>query len=171
MQHLSDESSHELESEAAIMAGLRHDNIVGFRGFCYESPHYAIVMEYLPMGSLYQLLHSNQVVDWETRVHISVGAGAGLVYLHSKNILHRDIKSLNILVEDKHGKLHGKLTDFGLSRIKTDTIASSSAKGLSGTLAWMAPELFDDACYQRAADVYSFAVVLWEIASRNTQFA
>lgn len=171
IKNFDEATLRELEKESDIMASLRHDNIVAFRGFCSEAPHYAIVMEYMPMGSLYQLLRSEKVLDWETRIQISIGIGAGLVYLHSKDILHRDIKSPNVLIEEKHNRLHPKLTDFGLSKVKTDTMASSSVASFSGTLPWMAPELFDNASYQKSADVYSFAIVLWEIASRKTPFA
>lgn len=173
MQHLNNEAHRALENEIAIMAKLKNDYIVQFLGFCDEPLHYAIVMEYMPMGSLYSLLHNEKPLNWNERLELSINASKGLVYLHAENILHRDIKSLNILIsagEDGHFK--AKLSDFGLAKIKNETKTTSTRTNTGGgTVAWMAPELFSRRGeYTRASDIYSFAVVLWEIASRKTPF-
>lgn len=173
IEKLSVENLEKLASEAKIMAELRHDNIIAFRGFCNESPVYALVMEYMPRGSLYRMLHGNeQEIDWISKIQISIDAAAGLTYLHSRNILHRDIKSENLLLHEKDGKLHAKLSDFGLSVLKIDANATTkSYRGFVGTLRYSAPELHYNSVYQKASDVYSYAIMLWEIAARQIPFS
>ncbi len=172
MDNISPEAAEEFTKEAQMMANLRHDNIVQFRGYCV-SPHYCIVMEYMPNGSLFHILRSNQPLDWPLRFSIAVDMAKGLSYLHHENILHRDIKSLNVLL-DKH--MQAKLSDFGLSKVKTETRSHSmatKAKGESvGTLAWMAPELFKGrkAVFTQKCDIYSLGVTFWELATREIPF-
>ena len=86
---------------------------------------------------------------------------AGLAYLHEEGILHRDLKSLNVLLTDT---LRAKLSDFGLSRVKDETRSASTLSKPSGTLRWMAPENFSrKAKYTEASDVYSLGIILYQM--------
>jgi len=170
-QSLTEDSVAELHAEATVMSQLHNPHIVQFYGFCFESPHFALVMEYMPDGSMYGLLHSDHPLTWDARTQMGIDVGAGLEYLHQQDILHRDLKSMNVLLYQQAGAYRCKLTDFGLSKVKTETKLTTTVGG-KGTLAWMAPELFGRrAVYAKASDVYSYAVVLWELASRATPFS
>ncbi len=167
-ERLTPESSEEFEVEAQTMKNLRHPNIVQFYGFCV-SPKYCIVMEYMPNGSLFHLLHNNQTLQWDMRMRIAIEMAKGLIYLHEENIVHRDIKSLNVLL-DEHYK--ARLTDFGLSKVKTETRSVSTKSSQSvGTIPWMAPELFSRrAVFTKKSDIYSLGITFWELASRDIPF-
>jgi predicted Ser/Thr protein kinase len=172
MTSMSAETLAEFKSEASIMANLRHPRIIGFYGISVDTPgRYSIVMDYMAGGSLYNLLHNQQPLIWESRYRIALDVTSGLAHLHSKDILHRDLKSLNVLLDSQ---LRARLTDFGLSRIKTETTtttATASSQSV-GTLQWMAPELFQRrAKYTKNADMYSYGMVLWELASRKVPFS
>eukprot|EP01042_Synura_sphagnicola_P036503 gene36503-biopygen7786 len=126
-------------------------------------------MEYMPRGSLHQLLRGSQAeILWDVRMRIALDITRGLAYLHAENIVHRDIKSMNVLLAE--GK--ACLADFGLARVKTETQAvSTKSSQAAGTLRWMAPELFSPrAVYTRKSDMYSLGWVLWELASRRIPF-
>jgi serine/threonine protein kinase len=124
-------------------------------------------MEYMPKGSLYSLLHTKTPLDWTVRLKMATEMACGLAYLHAENILHRDIKSQNMLLDDQY---HVKLADFGLAKIKTET-KTISTKPTVGTLAWMAPELFGrKPVFTKKSDIYSLGMTLWEIASRKIPF-
>ena len=95
----------------------------------------------MPEGSLYDVLHNGQDLSWKTRYQIAADTAHGLSDLHERKILHRDLKSFNILL--RNGR--AKLADFGLAKVKHETGSQSSVShGKVGTLLWMAPELFDD---------------------------
>lgn len=164
-QKLSDDTLEEFKTEAHVMARLRSSSIVQFYGYC-ESPHYCLVMEYMPKGSLYNVLHSNQTLDWPVRYQMATDIARGVAFLHQENILHRDIKSLNVLLNNQ---LQAKLTDFGLSKIKKES--QTTTKGSVGTVAWMAPELFErKGKYTQKSDIYSMGITFWEIAARKIPF-
>jgi len=98
---------------------------------------------------------------------------SGLAFLHQEHIVHRDIKSLNVLLDQSY---RAKLTDFGLSKVKTETksqsMATQTSKDAVGTIAWMAPELFERrAIYTQKSDIYSLGITFWELASRKIPFA
>jgi len=170
-QSLTEDSVAELHAEATIMSQLHNPHVLQFYGFCFDAPHFALVMEYMPEGSMYGLLHSDQALGWDARTTMGIDIGAGLAYLHKRDILHRDLKSMNVLLYQQGGQYRCKLTDFGLSKIKTETKTITADSG-QGTLAWMGPELFGRrAVYAKASDIYSYAVVLWELATRATPFS
>ncbi len=167
-EKLTPESSNEFEIEAQTMKNLRHPNIVQFYGFCV-SPKYCIVMEYMPNGSLFDLLHSSQTLLWDMRMRIAIEMAKGLIYLHEENIVHRDIKSLNVLLDEHY---RARLTDFGLSKVKTETrsVSTKSSQAV-GTIPWMAPELFSRrAVFSKKSDIYSLGMTFWELASRAIPF-
>ncbi|KAJ6969313.1 hypothetical protein NC653_037087 [Populus alba x Populus x berolinensis] len=149
----------------AIMKRLRHPNIVLFMGAVTQPPNLSIVTEYLSRGSLYRLLHKSgarEVLDERRRLSMAYDVAKGMNYLHKRNppIVHRDLKSPNLLVDKKYTV---KVCDFGLSRLKANTFLSS--KSAAGTPVWMAPEVLCDEPSNEKSDVYSFGVILWELAT------
>lgn len=170
VQAISNTALKELCKEAEIMfkMGLESSYIVPVKKICLEASHYALVMELMPKGSLFQLLKSGQSLPWSIRYQIALDVCYGLRDLHERNILHRDLKSRNILLDDR---LRAKLTDFGLSKIKQETTASQQTFTVKGTAQWMAPELFKrGAIWTTAVDIYSLGMVLWELVTREIPF-
>jgi tRNA A-37 threonylcarbamoyl transferase component Bud32 len=169
LKNLSNEALQEFKSEAEIMAKLRFPNIVTLYGVCLEPNKYSMVIELMPKGSLYDLLHNGQPLPWKIRFNISMDIATGLSYLHSKKILHRDLKSPNVLLDQN---LRAKLADFGLAKVRHETMTTSTRPNqTAGTLPWMAPELFQrKAQHTEAADIYSTGMIFWEITSRKKPF-
>ncbi|XP_072979871.1 uncharacterized protein [Typha angustifolia] len=162
-QDFHPEHLKEFLREVAIMKSLRHPNIVLFMGAVTERPNLSIVTEYLSRGSLYRLLHrsgAREILDERRRLNMAFDVAKGMNYLHRRNppIVHRDLKSPNLLVDKKYTV---KVCDFGLSRLKASTFLSS--KSLAGTPEWMAPEVLRDEPSNEKSDVYSFGVILWEL--------
>ncbi|KAJ3675076.1 hypothetical protein LUZ60_004118 [Juncus effusus] len=162
-QDLHSERLKEFLREVAIMKSLRHPNIVLLMGAVTEPPNLSIVTEYLSRESLYRLLHkpgARESLDLKRRLHMAYDVAQGMNYLHKRNppIVHRDLKSPNLLVDRKYTV---KVCDFGLSRLKANTFLSS--KTAAGTPEWMAPEVLRDEPSNEKSDVYSFAVILWEL--------
>ncbi|XP_019179574.1 PREDICTED: serine/threonine-protein kinase CTR1-like [Ipomoea nil] len=164
-QDFHPERYHEFLREVAIMKRLRHPNIVLFMGAVTQPPNLSIVTEYLSRGSLYRLLHKHgarEALDEKRRLCMAYDVAKGMNYLHKRNppIVHRDLKSPNLLVDKKYTV---KVCDFGLSRLKANTFLSS--KSAAGTPEWMAPEVLRDEPSNEKSDVYSFGVILWELAT------
>ncbi|KAI9101600.1 hypothetical protein K1719_023844 [Acacia pycnantha] len=160
-QDISGESLEEFKSEVQIMKRLRHPNVVLFMGAVIRPPNLSIVTEFLPRGSLYRLIHRpNSQLDERRRLRMALDAARGMNYLHtcSPMIVHRDLKSPNLLV-DKNWVV--KVCDFGLSRMKHSTFLSS--RSTAGTAEWMAPEVLRNEPSNEKCDVYSFGVILWEL--------
>ncbi|XP_031493013.1 probable serine/threonine-protein kinase SIS8 isoform X1 [Nymphaea colorata] len=168
-QDLSGVALEEFKTEVRIMKRLRHPNVVLFMGAVTRVPNLSIVTEYLPRGSLYRLLHrSNCQIDERRRLRMALDVARGMNYLHkcSPVIVHRDLKSPNLLV-DKNWVV--KVCDFGLSRIKNSTFLSS--RSTSGTAEWMAPEVLRNEPSDERCDIYSFGVILWEITTLQQPWA
>ncbi|KAH0460347.1 hypothetical protein IEQ34_011010 [Dendrobium chrysotoxum] len=162
-QDFHPERLKEFLREVSIMKSLRHPNIVLFMGAVTQQPHLSIVTEYLSRGSLYSFLHKtgvSEILDERRRLNMALDVAKGMNYLHKRNppIVHRDLKSPNLLVDKKYTV---KVCDFGLSRLKASTYLSS--KSLAGTPEWMAPEVLRDEPSNEKSDVYSFGVILWEL--------
>ncbi len=162
---LQDEFNH----ESQMMAQCQFPHIIGLYGVCDEIGHKGFVMEYMPKGSLRAVLEDkSEELSWDIRWPIAIDIGKGLTYLHEKNILHRDLKSLNVLLGADY---HAKICDFGLSKIKLET-SSSNTKSNKGTVRWRAPETFKRGFKPvSSSDIYSYGMVLWEIAARELPFA
>ncbi|KAJ6852452.1 serine/threonine-protein kinase EDR1-like [Iris pallida] len=153
----------EFRSEVRIMRRLRHPNVVLFMGAVTRPPNLSIVSEFLPRGSLYRILHRpNCQIDEVQRIKMALDVAKGMNCLHTSipTIVHRDLKSPNLLV-DKNWTV--KVCDFGLSRLKHSTFLSS--KSTAGTPEWMAPEVLRNEPSNEKCDVYSFGVILWELAT------
>jgi len=159
----------ELEYEVNLMASFHSGYIVTLYGACFKKPNMCMVMEYLPGGSLNHLLYDITIdIPWERRWGYARDTALGLNYLHSRKpaIVHRDLKSGNLLLS-VDGRV--KITDFGLSKLKDATMeGEESFQG--GTDRWTAPEIGDGEKYTEAADVFSYGVILYEIAARKLPF-
>eukprot|EP00249_Psilotum_nudum_P022894 c28683_g2_i2 orf=478-3453(+) len=162
-QDFSGDALDEFISEIRLMCRMRHPNVVLFIGAVTRPPNLSIVTEYLPRGSLFRLLHRpNTQLNEELRLKMALDVAKGMNYLHTSTpiIVHRDLKSPNLLV-DKNWVV--KVCDFGLSRMKHHTFLSS--KSTAGTPEWMAPEVLRNEPSNEKCDVYSFGVILWELAT------
>ncbi|XP_061975814.1 serine/threonine-protein kinase CTR1-like isoform X4 [Populus nigra] len=162
-QEFHAERFEEFLSEVSIMKRLRHPNIVLFMGAVTQPPNLSIVMEYLSRGSLHKLLHlpdAALILNERRRLNMANDVAKGMNYLHQFRppIIHRDLKSLNLLVDSAYKV---KICDFGLSRSKAKTYISST--NAAGTPEWMAPEVLRNEQSNEKSDVYSFGVVLWEL--------
>ncbi|KAJ0184003.1 hypothetical protein K1T71_000426 [Dendrolimus kikuchii] len=152
------------ETDIKHLRKLNHENIVRFRGVCTQPPSYCVIMEYCQYGPLFEFLHSGacfapkQIIKWAKEIAM------GMTYLHTHKIIHRDLKSPNILVADN---LVVKVSDFGTSREWNDVSAIMS---FTGTVAWMAPEVIrHEPCSERV-DIWSFGVVLWELLTQEVPY-
>ena len=136
LDYLSPKTLVEFQKETQIMTKLNSPYIVQFFGAIEKSP-YSIIMEYMAGGSLYKLLHSSQIISWVMRNQMAAEIIQGLIYLHREKIIHRDLKSPNVLLDEDQ---HIKLGDFGLAKIKSETGNTTTADSKNkGTLAWLAP--------------------------------
>jgi serine/threonine protein kinase len=160
------------KDEVSIMHSLRHPNVCLFMSVCMTAPNRAIVTELVSRGSLWDCLRKNKTlgfpeVDGLTHPHwpltaikkVVVGALQGLAYLHGHRpaIIHRDMKSANLLVGDD---LTIKICDFGLARLRDASIYMTSHVG---TVHWMAPEVLNSQKYNERADIYSLGIIIWEL--------
>ncbi|XP_015690837.1 probable LIM domain-containing serine/threonine-protein kinase DDB_G0287001 isoform X2 [Oryza brachyantha] len=151
--------------EAAIISKLHHPNILALYGVVNNGPGgtLATVTEFMINGSLKKVLHKDKCLDWHKRIMLAMDAAIGMEYLHSKDIVHFDLKCDNLLVNIKDpSRPICKVADFGLSKMKQATLVSG---GMRGTLPWMAPELLtmNGTKVSEKVDVYSFGIVMWEI--------
>lgn len=168
-----DSAVQKFKKEAAMMVQLRHHNLVSLVGICIEPGKYCIVMPFMEKGALYSALHNSsdkKLDDWSAKVQIALDMAQGLVFLHQHKprILHRDLKSLNVLLDKKYT---AKLADFGLSAVSVESKREEVRKGGPGTLRWKAPELFCSIpIYSTKSDSYAFGMTLWELASRELPF-
>ncbi|KAF4355351.1 hypothetical protein CsatB_025477 [Cannabis sativa] len=160
--------------EARILSTLHHPNVVAFYGVVPDGPGgtLATVTEFMVNGSLrHVLLKKDRVLDRRKRLRIIMDAAFGMEYLHLKNIVHFDLKCDNLLVNLRDPERPVcKVGDFGLSRIKRNTLVSG---GVRGTLPWMAPELLNGSSSRvsEKVDVFSFGIVMWEILTGEEPYA
>jgi len=160
-QKVTDNVMLELRTESAILCELQHPNILRFIGMCVKPPNLCMVAEYLERGSLSHILYNmDNHLTWEHKKGFAQDIATGLAYLHKNSIIHRDVKSSNMLVA---ADWKVKIADFGFSRVKADNQTMTQC----GTVAWTAPEIFDGSHYTEKADVFSYAVILWELVFRK----
>ncbi|KAL3650753.1 hypothetical protein CASFOL_007156 [Castilleja foliolosa] len=162
-QDISGDALEQFKCEIEIMLRLRHPNVVLLMGAVMQSPNMSILTEFLPRGSLYKLLHRPSIrIDERRRIKMALDVAKGMNYLHSSYpvIVHRDLKTPNLLVDNNWVV---KVCDFGMSRLQHNTFLSS--KSAAGTAEWMAPEVLRNEQSNEKSDVYSFGVILWELAT------
>lgn len=165
--------TNEFWREAEILSQLHHPNVVAFYGVVQDGPGatLATVTEFMVNGSLRHVLQRKDRFDRRKRLIIAMDAAFGMEYLHSKNIVHFDLKCDNLLVNLKdQSRPICKVGDFGLSKIKRNTLVSG---GVRGTLPWMAPELLNGSSNKvsEKVDVFSFGIVMWEILTGDEPYA
>ncbi|XP_057762150.1 cysteine-rich receptor-like protein kinase 1 [Arachis stenosperma] len=152
-------------NEVNSITGITHKNVVKLLGCSIEGPESLLVYEFVPNGSLEQILFgrdSTTFLTWKQRFNIICGVAEALAYLHGgteSKIIHRDIKSGNILLDEN---LDPKIADFGLARFVTEN-RSHVTTGIAGTLGYMAPEYLLQGQLTEKADVYAFGVVVAEV--------
>lgn len=121
-------------------------------------------------GDLHTILRKNSQLTWIQRVQFAIDAAKGMAYLHSLDppVLHRDLKGVNLLIDDNFTV---RIADFGLSKALPECVSSRSSSAL-GTLNWLAPEVLSQECsYTTKADIFSFGMVMFEIATNSTPFS
>jgi len=171
----------QFEKELHMLHELRHPNLVLFMGAVVASPP-MIICEFCAGGTLFRLLHERPkpAFSWEKRHKVALDMAKGMLYLHRRSVIHRDLKSLNVLLAAEVGASGeaplAKIADFGLSRHMPAAGEGPPTPGRGpltqglGTYLWMAPEVLSGHAYDQRADVYSYAVVLYELACRRLPF-
>ncbi|KAM1453957.1 hypothetical protein FF1_003547 [Malus domestica] len=144
--------------EVYIMRKVRHKNVVQFIGACTKHPSLCIVTEYMSGGSVYDYLHKQKgVFKLPSLLKVAIDVSKGMTYLHQNNIIHRDLKAANLLMDENEVV---KVADFGVARVKSQSGVMTAE---TGTYRWMAPEVIEHKPYDHKADIFSFGVVLWEL--------
>ncbi|XP_012586708.1 PREDICTED: mitogen-activated protein kinase kinase kinase MLK4 [Condylura cristata] len=181
-------AAESVRREARLFAMLRHPNIIELRGVCLRQPHLCLVLEFARGGALNRALAAaNAAPDLRAPgprrarripphvlVNWAVQIARGMLYLHEEAvvpILHRDLKSSNILLLEKieHDDICNKtlkITDFGLAREWHRTTKMSAA----GTYAWMAPEVIKSSLFSKGSDIWSYGVLLWELLTGEVPY-
>ncbi|KAF7126845.1 hypothetical protein RHSIM_Rhsim11G0194500 [Rhododendron simsii] len=148
----------EFAQEVFIMRKVRHKNVVQFIGACTKPPTFCIVTEFMSGGSVYDYLHKQKgTFKLPSLLRVALDISKGMNYLHQNNIIHRDLKAANLLMDENEVV---KVADFGVARVKSQTGVMTAE---TGTYRWMAPEVIEHKPYDHKADVFSFGIVLWEL--------
>ncbi len=150
---------HSIIKEVAILRGVRSPHVVQFLGACQLPDRFLLVTELMEGGSLWTALQRGKVTWAKRGAAIALDTALGLHYLHSRNTLHLDLKSANVLL-DRHGR--AKIADVGVAQIRGNN-DSFVQPGEAGTYAWAAPEVLMGERVGTTADVFSYGVVLWEL--------
>ncbi|CAN7129472.1 unnamed protein product [Brassica rapa subsp. narinosa] len=157
------QGDREFKAEVETLSRIHHRHLVSIVGHCISDDRRLLIYDYVSNNDLYFHLHaSKEVLDWATRVRIAAGAARGLAYLHEDchpRIIHRDIKSSNILLEDN---FDARVSDFGLARLALDCNTHITTR-VMGTFGYLAPEYASSGKLTEKSDVYSFGVVLLEL--------
>eukprot|EP00746_Dinoflagellata_sp_MGD_P002340 gnl/MRDRNA2_/MRDRNA2_104545_c0_seq1.p1 gnl/MRDRNA2_/MRDRNA2_104545_c0~~gnl/MRDRNA2_/MRDRNA2_104545_c0_seq1.p1 ORF type:complete len:374 (-),score=59.02 gnl/MRDRNA2_/MRDRNA2_104545_c0_seq1:226-1347(-) len=182
-QKMKEKQWKEFDREMAVMQRTSHVNLVKLLGFCTQEVPCKIIMELCLGGSCFDLLHNSDHIEltWDQRLKMSSDVASGMNYLHGfdPQIIHRDLKSLNLLLSNvictSADEPVVKVSDFGLSRMKLLSKWTKHKKTPvmtkgAGTPNWMAPECYLGNCYNEKVDVYSYAMVLFEIICREIPF-
>lgn len=157
----------EFQSEVAVLCTLRHPNILRFVGACTKPPNLMIITEFMARGTLFDVLHQSQMrVTWPMRKKFALDTCKGMRYLHASKLLHRDLKSSNLMLDKD---FNCKVGDFGLTRISRGA-AAVQMTGQCGTFQYMAVEVLANKPYSEKADVFSFGILLWEMVARKLPY-
>ncbi|KAL3374654.1 hypothetical protein AABB24_006237, partial [Solanum stoloniferum] len=160
-------SDQVFERELEILGSIKHINLVNLRGYCRLPTARLLIYDYLVMGSLDNFLHErvdDRLLNWNARLKVALGSARGLAYLHHDccpKIVHRDIKSSNILLDEN---LEPRVSDFGLAKLLVDEEAHVTTV-VAGTFGYLAPEYLQSGRATEKSDVYSFGVLLLELVT------
>ncbi|CAM6113073.1 unnamed protein product [Calypogeia fissa] len=172
----SHQGAQEFLAEVKIIGQAQHRNLVRLLGWCHEKGELLLVYDYMPHGSVDQHLFKKftedrdvsgepMILTWSRRLKIVGGVAAAVTYLHEeweKRVIHRDLKSSNVLLDRD---FNARLGDFGLARLSAHDSVPQSTVNLAGTQGYLAPELFHTLKATEKTDVYSFGAVVLEVAT------
>ncbi|KAG5386639.1 hypothetical protein IGI04_038109 [Brassica rapa subsp. trilocularis] len=166
--HSNPQSVKQFETELELLSSIKHRNLVSLQAYSLSPLGSLLFYDYMDNGSLWDLLHGpakkkkNTLLDWDTRLKIAYGAAQGLAYLHhdcSPRIIHRDVKSSNILLDKD---LEARLTDFGIAK-SLCVSKSHTSTYVMGTIGYIDPEYARTSRLTEKSDVYSYGIVLLEL--------
>ncbi|KAG0222254.1 hypothetical protein BGW42_006751 [Actinomortierella wolfii] len=162
----SEAAQKDIRKEIMIMSQLRHQHIILFHRETIIHGRLAFIMEYAERHSLQKVIYSKTRLEWLVKEKITQGIVRGLAHIHSEGIIHRDLKSGNVLLT-KH--MEPKLCDFGLATVKGFSTTKVMDEKPKGTIRWMAPELFVvNPNYNTKTDIYALGWIMWELATNTT---
>ncbi|KAJ4965722.1 hypothetical protein NE237_017571 [Protea cynaroides] len=165
--HVSGQGDREFTAEMETIGTIKHRNLVPLLGYCKVGEERLLVYEYMRFGSLEDVIHDRRKagikLNWAARRKIAIGAARGLAFLHhncSPHIIHRDMKSSNVLLDDN---LEARVSDFGMARLMSAMDTHLSVSTLAGTPGYVPPEYYQSFRCSTKGDVYSYGVVLLEL--------
>ncbi|CAH9123724.1 unnamed protein product [Cuscuta epithymum] len=165
------QAEREFKVEVEAIGRVRHKNLVRLLGYCVEGAYRMLVYEYVDNGNLDQWLHGDvgevSPLTWDIRMNIILGCAKGLAYLHEglePKVVHRDVKSSNILLDQQW---HTKLSDFGLAKL-LNAESSYVTTRVMGTFGYVAPEYACTGMLNEKSDIYSFGILIMEIITGRT---
>ncbi|KAM2016265.1 hypothetical protein ACFX16_046698 [Malus domestica] len=161
------------DTQVSLLMRVHHRNLTSLVGYCNDETNIGLIYEYMANGNLREQLSGSRsnILSWRDRLQIAIEAAQGLEYLHygcSPPIIHRDVKSTNILLNEK---FEAKLSDFGISRSFPTEDGTHITTNVAGTPGYLDPEYYASKRLNKESDVYSFGIVLLEIITSRPVFS